>query len=336
MNYRQNDIIKLFNLIPRGQKGWMVGNCPYCGALDKFGVKFDSYYKGKKISSFNCFSGDCKKHSTVYSLLKDFNRLDLVDIKTVNIFKPLEEKKLYIETDENLDYSMDEYHIPIGYKRVYTHKYLKDRGFDDRFFQLHNIGISTLDPKIGKDYVLFILEDQGKCVGWLKRSIHSKEYIKKLELSGKKVLRWGNSKGTDFEKFIYGIEECIEGVTDTIILVEGITSKQNVDKLLNLFDRNDTKCCATFGKKISNFQIKRLLDKKIKNILLLYDPDAIGASKQYSLELEKYFNVQVGYIKSEDKDPGDLTLEELEVILSNTESPLEFKMNKLQRKSLIK
>ena len=47
----------------------------------------------------------------------------------------------------------------------------------------------------------------------------------------------------------------------------------------------------TFGKKISKFQIKRLLDKGVKDIVLLYDPDAVEQSKQYSLELNKYFLV---------------------------------------------
>jgi hypothetical protein len=102
-----------------------------------------------------------------------------------------------------------------------------------------------------------------------------------------------------------------------------------------LYDRKDIKCVATFGKKISVFQIKRILDKGIENIILLYDPDAVNASKNYSMELDKYFNVRVGHIKNVEEDPGDLSLEELELVLNNLENPLEFKMNKLQKKSLI-
>lgn len=332
MNYRQNDIIELFKLRPFGSKGWYTGDCPYCFAKDKFGVKFDSFYQGKKISSFNCFHGDCKMHGVVYNLLKDFNRLDLVSIKFVDIFKHLEEKKIVFE-EKDIDCSIPECELPLGYKRVYSHPYLKDRGFDERFFKIHNIGIALLDPHIGKDYVVFLIEEDNKCVGWVKRSIFSKEYIKKLEVSGKKVLRWGNSKGTDFEKCIYGIEECTEE-TDTMILVEGITSKQNVDKLLNLYDRDDIKCGCTFGKKISIFQIKKLLDYGIKMIILLFDTDAINQSKTYSIELEKYFEVAVGFIKNYEKDPGDLNIVELESVLSNLESPLNYSINKLQKKSL--
>jgi DNA primase len=335
MNYRENDIVKFFDLHPFGSKGWFIGTCPVCGAHDKFGIKFDSLYKGKKISSFNCFSGKCKAHGTVFKLLKDFNRLDLVDIKFVDIFKKLEAKKIVFEEDEDLDYSMKESEIPLGYKRIYGHPYLKSRGFDERFFKLHNIGTAFLDPKIGRDYVVFLLEEDNKCIGWLKRSIYTKEMIKKFEEKGKKILRWGNSIDTDFEKFIYGIEEVIQGITKTIIVVEGITSKENIDKLLNLYDQKDVKCVATFGKKFSKFQIKRLIDKQIENIILLYDPDAIKESGTYSMELEKYFPVMVGYIKNQDKDPGNLTMEELEYILSNLESPMSFKMNKLQKQSLI-
>lgn len=334
MKYRENDIIKFFGLKPSGQKGWLIAeNCPYCKARDKFGVKFDSLYKGKKVSSFNCFAGDCKHHGSLYQLLKDFNKLEFVDIKFVDIQKGLEEKHINFNQDEDIDYTMEEYEVPLKYKRIYSHPYLKSRGFDDRFFQLHNIGVSFLDPKIGRDHVIFLLEEDNKCIGWLKRSIYSKEQIKKLEESGKKILRWGNSKGTDFAKYIYGIEEFVN--VETAILVEGITSKQNIDKLLDLYNRQDCKCGATFGKKISKFQIKRLLDRGVKNVILLYDPDAVQQSKIYAVELERYFNTFVGYIKDPEKDPGDLTLEELEYILTNLDSPTGFRMNKLQKKTLL-
>lgn len=330
MKYRQQEIIKLFNLSPQGQKNWQVGDCPYCGSHGKFGIKFDVYFKGKLLSNYNCFK--CQKHNVVYQLLSDFNRLDLVDIQYINIEKKWEEKHLYPEIQE-LNCTMQEYPIPIGYKRVKSHPYLISRGFDQRFFDIHNVGIAPLDPKIGNKYVVFLLEDENKCVGWIKRSIYSKEYIEQKELEGKKILRWGNSKNAEFEKYLYGLDECTKN-THTVIIVESITSKQNVDKILNLYSRQDIKCLVTFGKKISLYQVKRLLDLSIKSLILIYDPDAVGQSKQYGIELEKYFDVNVGHIRDIKKDPGDLTLEEMEYVLNNLEKPLIYNINKLQKKSL--
>lgn len=331
MKYRQKEIIELFNLLPQGQQGWQVGDCPYCGGKMKFGIKFDVYFKGKLLSNYNCFK--CQRHNVVYQLLSDFNRLDLVDLKYVNIDKKWEEKHLYPEIQE-LDCNMQEYPMPIGYKRIKSHPYLIKRGFDPRFFMLHNVGIAPIDPKIGDKYVIFLLEDNGKCVGWIKRSIYSKEYIEKKEKEGKLILRWGNSKYTDFEKYLYGLNECTDK-THTVIIVESITSKQNVDKILNLYEREDTKCLVTFGKKISIYQIKRLLDLRIKSLILMYDPsDAINQSKQYGFELDMYFDVNIGHIKDINKDPGDINLEEMEDVLNNLEKPLIYNINKLQKKSL--
>lgn len=334
MKYKEKDIIELFNLIPRGTKGWYSGKCPYCNR-EKFGIRFNSYHEGKLISSFNCFSGKCGESGTVYKLLTDFNRLDLVSIGGfINIFKGLKEKKLIV-FDEEVDYKMEKCPVPIGYKRVYSHPYLLQRGFVEDHFKIHNIGISLLDPAIGKNYVVFLLEeDDGTCVGWVKRSIYSKEKIEELKLRGKNILRWGNSKDVDFEKFIYGLNECVEGKTHSIILVESITSKANIDRLLGLFNRDDIKCGCTFGKKISLTQVKRLLDKNINFVTLLFDPDAVKESKNYSLELEKYFEVKVGFIKNINKDPGNLTLEELEGVFNNLESPIIFNLNKLQKRKL--
>lgn len=334
MRYKEENIVAFFNLRPGGQKGWFIGNCPYCLTRDKFGIRFNSLYKGRRVSSFNCFAGKCKVHGSVFQLLKDFNKLDLAELQFINIFKDLEEKHILFDETESIDYSMKEYPKPIGYVRIFSHPYLDSRGFTVDHYKHYNIGIAPLDPKIGKNYVIFSCEDNDKYVGWLKRSIYSKEQIKKYEKLGKPILRWGNSKNVDFEKYLFGINECIKNVTHTVILVEGITSKANVDRLLNLFNNSNIKCCATFGKKISLFQIKRLLDKSIKSVILLYDPDAVEESKRYSEQLTLYFKVLVGYIKNLDKDPGDLNLEELENVLNNLESPLNFRINKLQKKKL--
>ena len=41
------------------------------------------------------------------------------------------------------------------------------------------------------------------------------------------------------------------------------------------YDNNHLKCLAAFGKKISDVQIFKLQKAKIKNIVLMLDPDAL-------------------------------------------------------------
>jgi DNA primase len=331
----KEEIVKLLNLRPVGQRGWFVAQtCPYCGSSEKFGINFESFYKGKKISSFNCFSGKCGAKGSLYKLLKYLGRLDLISFEQYyNINTKLELKLNYEQLD--IDYSMPEVLFPLQYKRISFHPYLEERGFTSEQFKVFNIGISNLEAK---DYVVFILEENSKCYGWIARYPQSKEWInnynEKHKSEGKYILRWKNSKGIDFEKFVFGIDEITEK-TDTVIIVESITSKANVDRILDLYRNETLKCVATFGKKISLFQIKRIKDKGVKNVILIYDFDAVRASKQYSLDLNYYFYTMVGFIKNEGKDPGNLTEDELFEILDNLESSLSFNCSKLQKKKLL-
>jgi hypothetical protein len=79
--------------------------------------------------------------------------------------------------------------------------------------------------------------------------------------------------------------------------------------------------------------MKRLQQKGIENIILLYDADAIISSKKHSIQLSRYFNVRVGYLQL--GDPGDLSGEELYSVLDNLQDPVNFNINIIQKKLLI-
>ena len=80
------------------------------------------------------------------------------------------------------------------------------------------------------------------------------ENYNKARPKGHRYLRYQNSVDTDFGKMVYGIDECTEN-THTLIGVEGITDKFNVDRLLGLYKQEEIKCGAFFGKKISPEQM---------------------------------------------------------------------------------
>lgn len=343
MNVNKQQVIQILNLIQSGSKGWYSGKCPYCDS-EKFGIKFDSDYNGQKRTNFNCFKGDCQQHGSIFKLLKDINRLDLINDtfhSKIDIEKKLSNKlnTILLNSTETLDLNTIEKPLPIKFKRIYSDDYLNNRGFNDGHYNTYHIGISDRDYLYKDDYVIFLIMEDNICKGHIGRSRKSKEWIdvynEELKKNGvdKKYLRWVNSPNTDFEKLLFGIDE-INNKTETVILVESITSKSNVDRLLNLFHTDFIKCCATFGKKISKYQIAKLQNKDIKNIILLFDPDAIDRSKKHSLELSQYFNTSVGYIKDEMKDPGNLTEDEMYDVLSNLENALEFNINKIQKKKL--
>ena len=181
----------------------------------------------------------------------------------------------------------------------------------------------------------------GRNVGWLARSIKSKEWIddtnKKRREQGRedKYLRWQNSVDTDFLKILFGFDELIYNITQIVIVVEGVTSKANIDKLLRLWEVKEIKCVCTFGKKISPEQINLLRYKGIRNVILLYDQDAVNETKEHSFELEKFFKVDIGFIpfkndKGENKDPGDINSNELEIVMKDLKSPIQFYVSKIK------
>lgn len=314
----------LKNPIVSGQRGWWLADCPYCGKSQHMGVIF-----GNRITSFVCFK--CSEKGTIFRLLKHIGKLHVIrDFQTIHIDRPVENKILVRNSEIEIDLTMEEKDLPIGYRRIYSNEYLEGRNFTEQQFQIFPVGMTKIEPKFDK-YLIFPIEDENKkIIGYIARTTLTKEAIIKKERGGKKYLRYKNSLNTDFSKWLYGLNELNN--TETVILVEGIFDKYNVDRLMKLYDDDEIKCCACFGKKVSLAQIYRLQQKGVKNIIIIYDNDAVYESKRYSFELAKYFNVSVGFCKS--KDPGDVTFDELVEIINDAQDPFSFSIGKVVKKTL--
>ena len=65
----------------------------------------------------------------------------------------------------------------------------------------------------------------------------------------------------------------------------------------------------------------------------MYDPDAVNETKKYGIELRKHTNlITVGFLK--EKDPGDLSLIEMNKIFLTRETLSSFLRNKVQKRQL--
>ena len=247
----KDEIINHFRLEKSGQKGWFIAEepCPYCG---KGEGHLSLILEG--FGGFICQK--CKEKGSLYKILSEIGRLDLINYNNIKSLDRVEDK-VSISKDkkeEEIDYKLPIIKPPLGFRRLERDEYLEGRGFTKEDFDYFQIGHTKLDHKLNKDYVIFMVFDpKGELVGYVGRSRKSKEEIarinekrkaKALEKGEKKYfkyLRWVNSGG-DFGKMIIGCDQIIPGVTKTILAVEGITDKQNIDKLLDLRNNPEIKC----------------------------------------------------------------------------------------------
>lgn len=328
-------IEKLLELLPdfkidrRGKN--LQGPCPACGH-NEFGISIEEGHR------FGCYrKSKCGFNGNIYTLLKYLGKFDeVIGERSVN----LPPKLSLINIDEREEeQELETIHLPLGFKRIYENKYIEDRGYSKECFKQYEIGISNIDPKLKKHYIIFPCRIKGEVKGWVARRMGSKREIDKLNEIRKEqkkmpILRYINSL-SDFAKILYGIDE-VDDKVKTLILVEGIFDKIKIDQLLELNQVKDIKCVATFKGAISDEQINLIQksSKGIETIIILYDSDIIKNIKktiEYIMEKTSY-EILIGF--HETKDPGDMNLEDLDQVLNKLESPLEFKCNKLEAKKI--
>ena len=318
----------LFGLLSNpknGPKNHIISDCPWCGKDKHFYVN-----KGVKKKKNRIFYHpyDCKKcgvNGSVYTLLAKLNSLYLIQGNEINHDKlnkyDFEQNEDGIDFDELL---LENKKLPIGSKDVINgskeYNYLKSRKFNDIDFELYTPKF-TLIKRLYKDYVILPIYQDFEIKGYVGRYIGKGDNI-----------RYRNSKNTEFSKIIGGFDE-INKRTNSVIFVEGYFDKISVTTELGLHYIDELKCCCTFGKKISDYQIWLLLNRtNVKNIILMWDgSDAVNDMKKTSFLLSKYFNVQVAFTGF-DKDPGELSQNELELILDNLKTPQNFWLNNIQKK----
>lgn len=326
----------LSSTVYNSRRNHIIAKCPYCDKEDHFFFNVVKTLDKKDGKYVNCW--DCKKcgqRGNIVKLLRKLNKLSLLEGEylgdTEFLISPfVKQDNVNIESN----FLAKEIFFPIGFKRIHKDEYLtNDRHFTDFEFKKYKIGVTELYTNL-KDYIIILIEEQGKVRGYIARSRLSKEQIKKINSEykqkgiKKKYLRYRNSTSAEFNKLLGGYEE-IMFTTKWVILVEGFFDKVRVDQALGLDRMPEMKCCCTYGKDISNEQIKKITKKGIKNIIIIQDPDAVNNSKTIGERLMKDFdNVLLGF--TGDKDLGDSKDEEILSVFDNLKTPLKFRLDIVQ------
>lgn len=318
------------------RRNHLISNCPFCGKDGHFYLNIEKIFKKKDDGAYkNAF--DCKRcleKGNLVKLLKQLDKEHLLDGEQIDLNKKLD-KKLIVKTIEpELDLSVPDKKLPVGFKRIYKDDYLSSRGFTKKQFERYIIGeTKTLFKYQG--YIIVSVEEENNCKGYLGRSRLSRVEIDEINQqyreggSKQKYLRYRNSDNTDFSKLILGYDE-IDFLTKTMILTEGFFDKVSVDKVID--GELTMKCGCTFGKNISEYQIQKLKNKGIENVILIQDPDAVNDSKKIAFRLNSEFNVLVGFTGS--KDLGDSTTKEIINVLNNLKTPEQYFIETVLKKKL--
>ena len=294
-------------LSPNGKN--LYARCPKCGK-NEFGISLANN------NVFACFrKNKCGFSGNARTLLSFLGREDILNEKeSISIFEPI---KLDFETAKS-KVDIPSIEPPFGWKRQYSNDYLESRGVTPYQFKKHKIGTSILK----RGYVTVLVEMNGEVKGYVTRSYQSKHWHDK---NGGK--RYDNSL-TDFSKLLMGYDEIVEGETKSIILVEGFLDKFSVDSKLNLDQLNWLKCCCTFGSKISGHQISLLRDKKVEELIILFESDVLEVIRPLGEEASIYFNVKIGQLPK-GKDPNDMSGIELLNAIENVVNYLNMKLGLL-------
>lgn len=328
----------LHNVIMNTKGDHYISDCPFCDKESHFYLNIEKLTLQRDGRYVNCF--DCKKCGQVgslYTILNQLDRLDLLPKRYVNTGQQLNsklDKKEDVEKRINL--LPKEVKLPLGFRRVYQDDYLDSRGFTELEYKKYEVGRTKIMPSFF-DYVIIAFKEANKYRNYIARSVLSKREIDNINKeykkkgSKKKYPRYRNCEDSDSSMVVIGLEEIVF-TTDTVILVEGFFDKVRVDQALELDFREDMKCCSTLGKNISNEQILKIKKRGVKNIILIQDPDAIDDTREYSYLLSNHFkSVRVGY-SQDDIDLGDSSYLQIKKMFDELKNPLEFNLSIVNNK----
>ena len=309
----------------------LVKHCPFCGHDGfKYGIYVGNNIGKKRFGMSNCYHCN-RRFGNLQSTLKALGREDLLPKETAELDDE-DEIGSEIFTDE-IDDDLVEISMPKGYKRCFKNKYLKSRGWVVDDFEYFPVGTNRAFEREYEDYVILEVRDEGRRVGFVARSILSKEEIDSYNSRHHfKIRRYKNSderEGNGFSKMLYNYDAIEPMETHSVILCEGPFDVVGLNRKLELYDNKSIVPVATFGKKISQEQMFKLQKKSVEQIVIGYDNDAKETTSKVAMELEKYFDVLIADIPDGvGKDWDEMDAEDIyDVFVDNLKTIREFNLS---------
>lgn len=307
----------------------LVPNCPFCGHDGfKYGIYIGSNAGKKRFGMSNCYHCN-RRFGSLKETLKALGREDLIPVETAELDDDTDISAMF---DDEIDDDLVEITMPKGYKRCYKNAYLKSRGWNTDDYEYFPVGTNRAIEREYQDYLILEVLDEGRRVGFVARSILSKEEIDSYNTRHHyQIRRYKNSderNGNGFAKMLYNYDAIEPMVTHSVILCEGPFDVVGLNRKLELYDNKSIVPVATFGKKISQEQMFKLQKKGVEQIVIGYDNDAKETTSRIGMELEKYFDVLIADIPDGvGKDWDEMDVEDIyDVFAFNLKTIREFNL----------
>jgi len=218
--------------------------------------------------------------------LKKDKRENLFNLET-----DLNKRKKQIDSDEEKKPLRKKIELPFHFKRIkrkdsYFYKYLKNRRYKLEDIKKYNL-MFTREGKYFNRIIIPVIY-KNKNIAFLGRWIDNKNL-------GEEKRKYLNSYGSDFSTMFWNYDNIDN--SKPVIICEGVFSAMRIG----------FNSIASFGKKLSDEQIRLLNRKKVKEIILLFDSDAISEIiKIYNKKfIESNIKVRIMLFKSGDPDDLD-------------------------------
>ena len=307
----------------------LVPNCPFCGHDGfKYGIYIGNNVGKKRFGMSNCYHCN-RRFGSLKETLKALGREDLIPTETAELDDDTDISAMF---DDEIDDDLVEITMPRGYKRCYKNTYLKSRGWITDDYEYFPVGTNRAIEREYQDYIILEVLDEGRRVGFVARSILSKEEIDSYNARHHyQIRRYKNSderNGNGFAKMLYNYDAIEPMVTHSVILCEGPFVVVGLYRKLELYDNKSIVPVATFGKKISQEQMFKLQKKGVEQIVIGYDNDAKETTSRIGMELEKYFDVLIADIPDGvGKDWDEMDVEDIyDVFAFNLKTIREFNL----------
>ena len=231
----------------------LVPNCPFCGHDGfKYGIYIGNNVGKKRFGMSNCYHCN-RRFGSLKETLKALGREDLIPTETAELDDDTDISAMF---DDEIDDDLVEITMPRGYKRCYKNTYLKSRGWITDDYEYFPVGTNRAIEREYQDYIILEVLDEGRRVGFVARSILSKEEIDSYNARHHyQIRRYKNSderNGNGFAKMLYNYDAIEPMVTHSVILCEGPFDVVGLNRKLELYDNKSIVPVATNCKNISH------------------------------------------------------------------------------------